>query len=200
MEIVNTPNEVINTAASALNFFDLVYSKVEIVKSKKLTQQNYLRAYYFEVINNLELLNAINIAKFRTIDVSSTLVQKFISKLDTQIGATILFSEDIDTGSNLYKLLKTKGKIENKNKMISVYQKGKEVNCSRKILYENILQAISFTVVKIEVLRRLSTLDFEEKEYLHKILLEKRIINIKERFVMIKTVMDQFDGIQELTR
>ena len=137
MEIVNTPNEVINTAASALNFFDLVYSKVEIVKSKKLTQQNYLRAYYFEVINNLELLNAINIAKFRTIDVSSLLFQKFISKLDTQIGATILFSEDIDTGSNLYKLLKTKGKIENKNKMISVYQKGKEVNCSGKILYEN---------------------------------------------------------------
>jgi len=191
---------VINTAANALNFFDLVYSKVEIVKSKKLTQQNYLRAYYFEVINNLELLNVINITKFRTIDISSSLFQKFIARLDTQIGATILFSEDIDTGSNLYKLLKTKGRIENKNKVITIYQKGKEVNCTGKILYENVLQAISFTVVKIEVLRRLSALDSDEKEYVHNILLEKRIVNIKERFVMIKTVMDQFDGIQELSR
>ena len=200
MDIINTPNDVINTAANALNFFDLVYSKVEIVKSKKLTQQNYLRAYYFEVINNLELLNVINIAKFRTINISSSLFQKFIARLDTQIGATILFSEDIDTGSNLYKLLKTKGRIENKNKVITIYQKGKEVNCTGKILYENVLQAISFTVVKIEVLRRLSALDSDEKEYVHNILLEKRIVNIKERFVMIKTVMDQFDGIQELSR
>lgn len=200
MDIINTPNDVINTAANALNFFDLVYSKVEIVKSKKLTQQNYLRAYYFEVINNLELLNVINITKFRTIDISSSLFQKFIARLDTQIGATILFSEDIDTGSNLYKLLKTKGRIENKNKVITIYQKGKEVNCTGKILYENVLQAISFTVVKIEVLRRLSALDSDEKEYVHNILLEKRIVNIKERFVMIKTVMDQFDGIQELSR
>ena len=165
MDIINTPNDVINTAANALNFFDLVYSKVEIVKSKKLTQQNYLRAYYFEVINNLELLNVINITKFRTIDISSSLFQKFIARLDTQIGATILFSEDIDTGSNLYKLLKTKGRIENKNKVITIYQKGKEVNCTGKILYENVLQAISFTVVKIEVLRRLSALDSDEKEY-----------------------------------
>jgi len=200
LDIINTPNDVINTAANALNFFDLVYSKVEIVKSKKLTQQNYLRAYYFEVINNLELLNVINITKFRTIDISSSLFQKFIARLDTQIGATILFSEDIDTGSNLYKLLKTKGRIENKNKVITIYQKGKEVNCTGKILYENVLQAISFTVVKIEVLRRLSALDSDEKEYVHNILLEKRIVNIKERFVMIKTVMDQFDGIQELSR
>jgi hypothetical protein len=84
--------------------------------------------------------------------------------------------------------------------MISVYQKGKEVNCSGKNLYENILQAILFTVVKIKVLRRLSTLDSEKKEYLHKILLEKRNIKIKECFVMIKTVMDQFEGIQELSR
>ena len=84
--------------------------------------------------------------------------------------------------------------------MISVYQKGKEVNCSGKFLYENIVQAISFTVIKSEELRRLSTLNSELMKYFNKILLEKRIINIQERFVMIKTVMDQFEGIQELSR
>lgn len=69
-----------------------------------------------------------------------------------------------------------------------------------KILYENVLQAISFTVVKIEVLRRLSGADEDEREYLNKISLEKRVVNIRERFLMIKNVMDRLEGVRELSR
>jgi hypothetical protein len=100
----------------------------------------------------------------------------------------------------LYKLLKTKGRIQNKNKQLVINQKGIDVSYSGKVLYENVLQAISFTVVKIEILQRLATFDSDELELLHPVLLEKRIVNIKERLIMIKSVMDTIDGIQELSR
>lgn len=200
MDELNVANQVVSTAQSMLSFFDTIYTKVEIIKNKKLSLQNYLRAYYFEVLHNIELLNTIDIKKFKTQSLNSPLFQKFIRRLDTQIGATILFTEDLDTGSDLYKLLKTKGRITNKNKQLVINQKGIDIPYSGKILYENVLQAISFTVVKIEILQRLATFDSDELEYLHPVLLEKRIVNIKERLIMIKTVMDTIDGIQELSR
>ena len=200
MDEIVTTNAIISTAATAVNFFDLLYSKVDAIKSKNLSIQNYLRAYYFEVITNLELLNSVNISKFKSVSINSSLFQKFINRLDTSLGATILFSEEIDKNSDLYKLLQTKGRIQNKNRMLVTYQKGIESMYNGKILYENILQAISFTVIKIEILKRLSTVDSEEIEYLNNLQLEKRIVNIKERFIMIKTVMDQIDGIQAIAR
>ena len=194
------PNEILETATKAINFFDLVYSKVESIKNKHLSTQNYLRAYYFEVINNLELLNVVNIAKFKKMDINSIMFRKFIQRLETQIGATILFTEDIDKNSELYKFLKTKGRIQNKNNMILTSTNGIESQYSGKILYESILQAISFTVVKIEILKRLSSFDEDEKEYLNSILIERRIINIKQRLIMIKNIMDQMEGIKEISR
>jgi len=192
--------QLATAVTGAVNFFDMVYSRVENIKKKNLSAENYLRAYYFEVVNNLELLGVVNAKKFGETAVNSALFRKFIAKLDTQIGATILFTENIDEKSGLYKLLKTKGRIENRNKMITTYSKGLEANFTGKVLYENILQAISFTVVKIEILKRLAEVDQDEIEYLNKILIEKRIVNIRERFVMIKNIMDQMDGIRELSR
>jgi hypothetical protein len=200
MDELQVANQVVSTAQSMISFFDSIYAKVEKIQSKKLSVQNYLRAYYFEVLHNIELLNTIDIKKFKTQTVNTPLFQKFIARLDTQIGATILFTENLDVGSDLYKLLKTKGRILNKNKQLVINQKGIDIAYSGKVLYENVLQAISFTVVKIEILQRLASFDTDELELLHPVLLEKRIVNIKERLMMIKTVMDTIDGIQELSR
>jgi hypothetical protein len=200
MDEFQVANQVVSSAQSMLSFFDTIYTKVESIQHKKLSVQNYLRAYYFEVLHNIELLNTIDIKKFKTQTVNTPLFQKFIKRLDTQIGATILFTENIDTGSDLYKLLKTKGRIQNKNKQLVINQKGIDITYSGKVLYENVLQAISFTVVKIEILQRLATFDSDELDLLHPVLLEKRIVNIKERLIMIKSVMDTIDGIQELSR
>lgn len=200
MELLNASNEIIASTQSAITFFDMLYSKVASIKAKKLSQQNYLRAYYFEVVNNLELLNVTNIKKVSSLDLSSETFQKFINRIETQIGASLLFSEDIESTSNIYKLLKTKGTINNTHKMISIYQNGKETISSKKMIYENVLQAISFTVVKTEVLRQLSTYSPDEREYVQHIMIERRIVNLKERFTMIKKVMDQIEGINELAR
>jgi len=194
------PGEIATAVTGAVNFFDMVYSRVESIRKRNLSADNYLRAYYFEVVNNLEFLSVVDAKKFKTVEVNSDVFRKFIARLDTEIGSTILFTENIDEKSCLYRLLKAKGRIENRHQMLTTSNKGIEADFRGKILYENILQAISFTVVKIEVLRRLSAVDSDEAEYLNRLSLEKRIVNIRERFAMIKNVMDKMDGIRELSR
>ncbi len=192
--------EITGAVSGAVGFFDGVYARVEAIRRRNLSAENYLRAYYFEVVNNLEYLDVVNVKKFRTVEVNSPLFRKFVSRLDTEIGATILFTENVDEKSSLYRLLAAKGRIENRSRMLTTYHKGIEADYRGKILYENVLQAISFTVVKIELLRRLSSAESEESEFLNKLALEKRVVNIRERFLMIKNVMDSMDGIRELSR
>ncbi len=192
--------ELTAAATGAISFLDAVFSRVDAIKRRNLSAENYLRAYYFEVVGNLELLEVVNTKKFRDLEVNSPLFGKFISRLDTEIGATILFTENLDEKSCLYRLLKSKGRMDNRSRMLTTYSKGLESDYRGKILYENVLQAISFTVVKIEVLRRLSGADEDEREYLNKISLEKRVVNIRERFLMIKNVMDRLEGVRELSR
>lgn len=194
------PGEIPTAVTGAVNFFDMVYSRVESVRKRNLSADNYLRAYYFEVVNNLEFLSVVDAKKFKTVEVNSDVFRKFIARLNTEIGSTILFTENIDEKSGLYRLLKAKGRIENRHQMLTTSNTGIEADFRGKILYENILQAISFTVVKIEVLRRLSSVESDEAEYLNRLSLEKRIVNIRERFAMIKNVMDKMDGIRELSR
>lgn len=194
------PGEIATAVTGAVNFFDMVYSRVESVRKRNLSADNYLRAYYFEVVNNLEFLSVVDAKKFKAVQVNSDVFRKFIARLDTEIGSTILFTENIDEKSGLYRLLKAKGRIENRHQMLTTNTTGIEADFRGKILYENILQAISFTVVKIEVLRRLSSVESDEAEYLNRLSLEKRIVNIRERFAMIKNVMDKMDGIRELSR
>ena len=194
------PGEIATAVTGAMNFFDMVYSRVENVRKRNLSAENYLRAYYFEVVNNLEFLSVVDVKKFKTVEVNSDVFRKFIARLDTEIGSTILFTENIDEKSCLYRLLKAKGRIENRHQMLTTSHTGIEADFRGKILYENILQAISFTVVKIEILRRLSAVESDEAEYLNRLSLEKRIVNIRERFAMIKNVMDKMDGIRELSR
>lgn len=186
--------------AGATTIFDDIYTRIEKVKNKKLSSNNLLRAYYFEVINNLELLNVINFEKFKKEKPNSGALASLIYRLETQIGATILFEEEYDSESDLYRLLEDKGRIRNNKNLLVRNIKGGEEDVNKESFYENILQAISFTVVKIEILRRLTKFSDSEMSILNTILLEKRITNIFQRFKMIKEKLEELKAISTVAR
>ncbi len=187
-------------AGAAFGLIDGVLERVERVRARKLSAESWLRAYYFEVIGNVELLDALDFKKLGAVDVNSPGFRKIVSRIETEIGLSILFSEKIDPASDLFRLLKTKGKMENRGGALLVTRKGKETPFAGKTLYESVLQAVSFTVVKTEVLKKLSAFDADEREFMKGILLRRRLLNIRERFVMIKNAMDALEGIRELSR
>ncbi len=196
---MNTSNAVIGAAGSLLGLFDTVFDKVESVKKRNLSKETYLRAYYLEVISNIEILNCLNSNTLHTVPVNSTVFKSFINQLETHIGLSLLFNAEQEK-QDIFSFLKSRGRINNPNGSIVKYQNGKEVLETKKTVYENVLQAVSFTVVKIELLKRFSLLSDNELEIYNKIQLRKRIINIRERFIMIKNVMSNLDGIKELAR
>lgn len=198
--VSNAVSAGITAANAAFGFIDGVLERVERVRARKLTAQAWLRAYYFEVIGNVELLEALDFKRLGAADIAGPAFRKLIARIETEIGLSILFSENIDPASDLFRLLKIKGKMENRGGELLVNKKGKETAYAGKVLYESVLQAVSFTVVKTEVLKKLASFDPDEKEFMRAILLRKRLLNLRERFIMIKNVMDGLEGIRELSR
>lgn len=199
-DTANTLTTGIAAAGAALGLVDNVLERVDRVKSRKLSAESWLRSYYFEVIGNVELLEALDFKKLGAVEVASPGFRKIIARIETEIGLSILFSDKIDPASGLFRLLTAKGKMENRGGALLVSRKGKETPYAGKVLYESVLQAVSFTVVKTEVLKKLASFDSDEREFLRGILLRRRLLNIRERFIMIKNVMDSLEGIRELSR
>lgn len=191
---------IIKGIEGASGIFDSIYSRIENVKRKKLSINNLTRAYYFEVVNNLELLSIVDLEKFNSSNLDIKLLNSLMSKLEVEIGATILFSDFDDQTSGLFKLLETKGRIDNRDHLLSRNIKGKEISVETNNFYENILQAISFTVVKTEILRRISTFTEEDRKMLKSLHVNKRIANIYERFKMIQKKLETLPAISSVAR
>jgi hypothetical protein len=197
--VVETAAKVAGAATTALDFFDSIYERVERVRARRLSARNYLRAYYFEVVNNLELLAVVNAKRLSTLPVNSP-VFRGLSIGWRRRSARRSCSRTRSTRLRLFALLGKKGRMENKRRMLDTFQKGVDARYAGKVLYENVLQAISFTVVKTEILRRLSRFSDGELDCLNQILLERRVTNIRERFSMIKSKLDELEGIREISR
>ena len=185
---------------SVTGIIDDVLNRIERIKNKNLSTSNLLRAYYFEVVNNIEFLSVINYKNLQQEKPNSKIIKTLVDKIETQIGATILFCDQIDEKSELFKLLRNKGQLDNTNKKLVKIVNGKEQIVKTRHFYENILQAISFTVVKTEFLRRLSVFDNTDLQLLNTIQLDTRISNILERFIMIKMKLEELDAISSVAR
>lgn len=191
---------IIKGIDTASGIFDSIYSRIENIKRKKLSINNLTRAYYFEVVNNIELLTIVDLDNFSPANLDMKLLKSLMSKLETEIGATILFSDFDDQTSGLYKLLESRGRIENRDHILSRSVRGREIPIETNNFYENILQAISFTVVKTETLRRISTFSDDDRKMLKTLHINRRISNILERFKMIQKKLETLPAIVSVAR
>ena len=62
------------------------------------------------------------------------------------------------------------------------------------------LQAISFVVTKVHLLKTLENLDEEEVLVLNNVNIQVRLVNINQRLLMVKRKLDEFDEIKEMAR
>jgi len=130
-DVLAMTNSAMTTAGSVLGFVDRVMMKVDSIKAKQLSADNYLRAYYLEVISNMEVLNCINEKNIASVHINTEAFRSFIDKIDTQIGFSILFAEEKDR-QGLFDFLKAKGRINNSHKKIVKNRNGVEVLETKK--------------------------------------------------------------------
>jgi hypothetical protein len=189
---------VAEAADKSVGIVEKLWQGIESIRNKKLSQENFLRAYYLEVVNNLEFLQVVDLESLKDLSPSDHGVKMVLSNLQTEYGAAILFSEEFKHNVSLFKFFRNRGALDNKDNMINNTQKAG--SAPRKYVYENILQAIGFTVVKIQVLKRLSTFPDSLKGITQPIQLGRRLYNISARFRMIKKKLESLDEIKDFAR
>lgn len=187
--------------SKAVELVDTVIQKFEKYQKIKQDTTAYLRLLYIEVLNNLEVLKTINFDKYSNIKANDVKVKTILKLLQVEISESVFYKSTDSPNTELYDKLRKKGKVENRGQeLVKTTIKGDDVKIKSPFVYENVLQAISFVVTKIEVMKKYSNLTDEEMDILKSMNFRVRLININQRLLMIKKVMDDFDEIKEMAR
>lgn len=191
----------INIGSKTVDLIDTVIQKFDKYQKLKQDTTAYLRLLYLEVLNNLEVLKTINFDKYTNIKANDTKIKTLLKLLQTDIAESVFYKSTDNPNTELYEKLKKKGKVENKGQdLLKTSLKGDDIKVKNRFLYENILQAISFVVTKVELMKKYSELTDQEMEIIKNMNIRVRLININQRLLMIKNVMDSFDDIKEMAR
>lgn len=187
-------------AENSLNLIDKLIDKIDKYKQIKKDTTTFLRLLYLEVLGNLEILNVIDFKAYKSLNPNDPNIKSLIKLLSTNVSEAIFYKEDDTNKSNLYEKLQKQGQVKNRERKLLKLEDGQERLVKGKFIYENILQAISFVVTKINVLRELSHLKDEELEILKPIKIDIRLININQRLLMIKSSLDKMPEVKEMAR
>ncbi len=198
--MTNPINTGLEIAENSLNLIDKLIDKIDKYKQIKKDTTTFLRLLYLEVLGNLEILNVINFKAYKSLKPNGPNVKSLITLLKTDVSEAIFYKEDDTKKSNLYEKLQKQGQVKNRERKLLKLEDGQEKLVKGKFIYENILQAISFVVTKIQVLRELSGLKDEELEILKPIKIDIRLININQRLLMIKSSLDKMQEVKEMAR
>ena len=187
-------------AENSLNLIDKLIDKIDKYKQIKKDTTTFLRLLYLEVLGNLEILNVIDFKAYKSLNPNDPNIKSLIKLLSTNVSEAIFYKEEEANRSNLYEKLQKQGQVKNRERKLLKLEDGQERLVKGKFIYENILQAISFVVTKIQVLRELSHLKDEELNILKPIKIDVRLININQRLLMIKSSLDKMPEVKEMAR
>ncbi len=191
----------VNIGSKTVDLIDTVIQKFDKYQKLKQDTTAYLRLLYLEVLNNLEVLKTINFDKYTNIKANDVKIKTLLKLLQTDIAESVFYKSTDNPNTELYEKLKKKGKVENKShELLKTTIKGDDVKIKNSFVYENVLQAISFVVTKVELMKKYSELTNQEMEIIKNMNIRVRLININQRLLMIKNVMDSFDDIKEMAR
>lgn len=200
MSLIKEIETGVGIANQSLEFIDYVLVKIDRYKSLQSDKSAYLRLVYLEVINNLEVLQTIDLGRLKNSKPNEPAIKTVLKLLRTDILESIFYKTESEVSQKIYDRLKTKGKIDNKYGLLKRLTSKGEEHLTNKAIYENMLQAISFVVTKVHLLKTLENLDEEEVLVLNNVNIQVRLVNINQRLLMVKRKLDEFDEIKEMAR
>lgn len=198
--MIDSINTGIQVAENSLNLIDKLIDKIDKYKQIKKDTTTFLRILYLEVLKNIEILNVIDFKAYKSLPANDPNLKSLIKLLETSVAEAVFYKEDNTKNADLYEKLRKQGQVKNKERKLVKLEDGQERLVKGKFIYENVLQAISFVVVKIDILNELSGLKDEELEILKPIKIDIRLLNINQRLLMIKSSLDKMPEVKEMAR
>jgi hypothetical protein len=181
-------NGAIEGAKALPGIIDTIITRINISRNQKFDKNNLLRAYYMEVSANLGFLNAIRMDQVSSYTYDSPELHYILANLQITIAASILFSET-DAEKAAFKDFQS-------SPPMNVTEDPEE----KTVKYSNILQAISFTVEKIGTLQIVLDSDPTVHKIYKKLMIRKRVSNIKERLEIIRNYLKKLPEVQDIAR
>jgi hypothetical protein len=185
-DVMGIVQSSVASATGAIGILDDLSSRIQRARDRNLSAQALLRAYYFEVVNDLEFLDLVDFPKIEGLPANATEIRFVVSNIRTDMALSLLFKDEA-ASKELIALMGQKGRIG-------------RADDDADADYENVLQAVSFTVMKTEILRRLSVLSDGEIALLKPVQAWKRAQNIRSRFRAVKAKLDGMASLRKLAR
>jgi hypothetical protein len=192
--------KAIEGAGAAVGFVEGLWAKADAARARKATAFSLLRAFYLEILHDLELLSVADFEALRGMTPRDKPAKALVARLETGAAAALLLGAAEGEGSEIRDFLARKGRLKNGMKWLVRPGRDGEEPVKGATLYENVLQAVSFVVVKVALLRRLSDFADDEAGALRKVAMDRRLYNVRERLSMIKEKLDELPGIRDMAR
>ena len=153
----------------------------------------YIRLMYLEVINNLEVLETIKLDRLKNIEFNDPAFKELINQLSIEVMSGV-FVPDGKKNAKLYKFLNEEGTIKSFIKSDDDLILDEKKDNKKNEINTTILKSIVFLVTKIETLKRVSNIG--EQVFMKELRLKTRLKNIKERLVLLKATLREFDKLE----
>ena len=177
-EIAQTANLVGSSLTQASDTISGILQKIERWAKLRSETASTIRLLYLEVCRNIELLAVLGEARGEAISWNDGRIQFFVRNFDTSVMEMVLLGTEKE---EVYKKLSNRGRITDKNDIKGI----KDRNVQK---YENVLQAIKFIYVKMDLLRKL-TVEPGENELLVKVKVIERMKNIETRLLLARKIL-----------
>ena len=185
-----TITEIANNSTSLISQLITGYNNY---KDLHADHDAYIRLIYLEVINNLEVLETINLDKLKNIEFNDPAFKDLINQLSTEVMSGVFVPEG-KKNAKLYTFLNKKGTIKSFAKSDNDLIEGEKKDIKKKEINTTVLKSIVFLVTKIETLKRVSNIG--EQVFMKELRLKTRLKNIKERLVLLKSTLREFDKLE----
>lgn len=179
--IAETAAKAAGTAADTLfGMMDRVAAHARLQREAT----TYLRLLYLEILSGLELFEAFDVEALCA-DARGPDFGEFLSLLKTEFCEGVLFVADSEREGKAFERLRKKGRIA-----------GEGAELKGGYRYESVLQALSFVVVKLRLLRAVASSGLPLRD----IRLSQRLANVRERMLLVKALLDEFEEVRDLAR
>jgi hypothetical protein len=153
-----------------------IWERAAAFAAEKRNGEGLLAAYQFELAANLDLIDAVNIGALKDTDISGSDFRGLVENLHNEVGASILFSPDRAHYRRFLRHLKK----HFRGGTWTPENEDDGGNGKKPETLDSVLKVLSFTVRKIEVLKRLARFAEPESPLFPRYRLAVRIRNIRD--------------------
>jgi hypothetical protein len=158
----------------------LVWDRIAAFAEKKQNAEELLAAYQFELRSNLDILDSVKMDALKETEITNPAFQGLVQSLHTEVAASILFSPNGANRRTFIDLLK---------KYINDSDRFEAENETVDGTIDSILDALSFTVRKIETLKSLARFADPKSQLFPDFRLAVRIQNINKNLLILQGIV-----------